>query len=169
MRKREIRFEGDLAFVTLTAGYVSVIDASDAPLVSGRNWYAMKSFKRDGALSVVYAAGRNGKTPDTIHRAIMGAPIGMFVDHIDGDGLNNTRSNLRLCTNAENMCNTGLRIDNTSGAKGVQWDKRRGKWKAYVKCEGIRKNFGSFADFDAAVAAAEAGRMRLHGAFARQA
>lgn len=74
---------------------------------------------------------REGKRKDRtihMHRLIMDAPDNMDVDHINGNPLDNSKSNLRICTHQENRSNTKVPINNTSGYKGVYWHKQRFKW-----------------------------------------
>jgi hypothetical protein len=79
-----------------------------------------------------------------MHRAVIGEPpLGMEVDHIDGNGLNNCRDNLRFVTRRQNMQNN-VNASVTSKLPGVSWDKKRGKWKAYIKVDGIHKDIGRF-------------------------
>ncbi len=67
-----------------------------------------------------------------MHRIIMKTPDGLEVDHIDGNGLNNQKSNLRNVTNAKNQYNRGCRKDNKLGIKGVSWDGTRKKYRAAI-------------------------------------
>jgi len=60
---------------------------------------------------------------------------GLAVDHADGNGKNNVWANLRLATHSQNMANSRLRSTNTTGMKGVYYDKIRRKWYAYVRVE----------------------------------
>jgi hypothetical protein len=80
------------------------------------------------------------------HREILGLSVGdgIVVDHIDGDRLNNRRSNLRLCTRAENTRNQRLSCKNTSGYKGVTFNKANGKWTSQIMLNKKRKHLGSF-------------------------
>lgn len=66
------------------------------------------------------------------------------IDHINGDRRDNRWENLRAATHRQNILNSKLRIDNTSGFKGVVWDKRRHKWISRIKIEGKIKQLGSF-------------------------
>jgi hypothetical protein len=99
-----------------------------------------------------------------MHREIL-QPTGPFVDHIDGDRLNNQRANLREATRTENNCNSKMRKHNTSGHKGVYWHAQRGKWHAQVTLHG-KTSSKLFADLEAAAEWASNERKRLHGAFA---
>lgn len=103
----------------------------------------------------------------TMHRYILGEPPS-HIDHINGDGLDNRRSNLRLCTMAENSWNCGVRSHSKSGIKGVMYESAGGyrRWRATVVSNGVRHRayFDSAEDADAW---ARAKREELHGAFAR--
>lgn len=71
-----------------------------------------------------------------MHREIMKVSDDLEIDHIDNDGLNNCKNNLRICTTAQNSRNRVRAINNTSGYKGVTWHKRGKKWQAYIKLNG---------------------------------
>ena len=90
-------------------------------------------------------------------------PKGKYIDHINGDKIDNSLENLRLCDNSENNCNIGLRANSTTGYKGIT--KRRGKFRVQVKKHGVTID-RLFSDLDAAVAFAKETRNALHGAFA---
>ena len=108
-----------------------------------------------------------------MHREILSRMLGRpllrseDVDHINGDGLDNRRSNLRLATRSQNKCNTGLRSDNTSGYKGVCFDKNRGKWIAYAYLHGKGYRFGQFDTPELAYEARCERVKELHGEFTR--
>lgn len=80
-----------------------------------------------------YFQKRINKKIVTMHRFIMGFPKGKYVDHIDGNTLNNQKSNLRICSNADNIRNGKIRTNNTSGYTGVRYRKDRNKWSAYIR------------------------------------
>jgi hypothetical protein len=106
-------------------------------------------------------------TGQLLHRLILDAPSHMLVDHIDGDGMNNQRDNLRLASRSQNACNRGKQRDNTSGFKGVyQYGRRSGKWVAKVKLHQKEHILGVFDSIEEAAIAAAEGRKRLHGDFA---
>ena len=90
-----------------------------------------------------------------------------FIDHIDNDQSNNSIENLRPCTKLENNLNSRIRIDNTSGIKGVHWDKCSKKWKAQLSISGKRKHLGLFDDISVAAEAVRSAREKHHGEFAR--
>lgn len=92
-----------------------------------------------------------------MHRLITGAPPELVVDHINGDTLDNRRSNLRIVTLRENAQNTAAHRDSKSGLRGVAWDKSAGRWRANA----LGKRLGYFDDPLAAHAAAVA-YLRAH-------
>ncbi len=90
----------------------------------------------------------------------------IFVDHIDGNKLNNKFSNLRLATHAENRCNSKIRCTSKCGYKGVYWQHDRKKWRAQITKNRKVTNLGSFDDPYEAHLAYCAAAARLHGEFA---
>ncbi len=99
-----------------------------------------------------------------MHRMITNAIQGVDVDHIDGDGLNNQRQNLRLCTRAQNLMNRGLNRANKSGYKGVIWCK--GKWMAYIVKDRKQVYLGRFTEKLQAYKVYCKAAKELHGEFA---
>lgn len=102
-----------------------------------------------------------------MHRVIMNAQKGFMVDHINMNGLDNRKKNLRLCTKAENMRNRNMTKVNTSGYKGVVWDKINQKWVAQMKLNGKHLNFGRFLLKKDAAKAYNEGAKKYHGKFAK--
>lgn len=133
--------------IELTKGYTTIVDDDDYEWLSEWSWYA--HFNRPES---VYAARGNspGQKPNLVkmHRAIMGIDDPKVqVDHINGNKLDNRRSNLRLASNAQNHWNlTGLRADNTSGFKGITWDKERDRWMAQIRANRQQIFLGYFDD-----------------------
>lgn len=101
-----------------------------------------------------------------MHRLLLDAPKGKQVDHINGNKLDNRKNNLRLCNNFENNVHRGLRKNNTSGYKGVIWNKQRRKWAAIIRT-GSKRLWVCFSDdpIEAAKAYNEAAK-KYHGEFA---
>lgn len=85
--------------VPVTGGYTAVVDDEDCDLVAGHRWQKLQA---RGSLTVYARTSIGGKTV-YMHRLIMGLPNMGDVDHIDGNGLNNQRSNLRLVTHSVNV------------------------------------------------------------------
>jgi hypothetical protein len=147
--------------IQLTQGKVALVDADDYGALKGFNWYFCKGY----ALRERKLAGKRYRI--YMHRALVDAPSGMMVDHINHDTLDNRRSNLRLATVNENGRNMRLPSHNSSGFKGVCWDKPRGKWKAYIHVNDKIVNLGRYEVMGDAVAAYDAAALQLHGEFAR--
>ena len=149
----------------LSRGLYAVIDAADFELVGQHKWCAIPSRATWYAWRGIRAKGPGRMV--SLHQTIFPAPPGMKVDHIDGDGLNNRRANLRHCTNQENCRNQGLARNNRSGFKGVSWYPNSGKWVATI-WDGKRKVFlGYYADPVEAARSYDATARALFGAFAR--
>lgn len=158
---RQIRIQGNTAFITLTKGHVAVIDASFSPYVDQWNWTAM-----DGK-GGVYAFRKVNKKNIFLHRVVAGDPVGLEVDHIDGDTLNNRKQNLRAATKSQNSQNVSKHFDGKAKYKGVSWGKSNSKWQAQIKANGVRHHLGYFLTQEDAKAAYDAASARLHGDFGK--
>ena len=166
MSKRKIVVVGAVVYVPLTKGLVAVVDIDDLSVVEGYNWFS-KIDKRC-AYAMRKSVGLDGKRKTLLmHREIAYAPDSMEVDHIDSDGLNNRRINLRVATHEENTRNARVRLDNKSGVKGVHWSSRAQRWMASVRIDGRQVHIGTFRDLDAAVTARKSATDKAHGRFAR--
>lgn len=91
------------------------------------------------------------------------------IDHVNMDSLDNRIENLREVTKSQNMANRKLMANNTSGCKGVSWNKARGKWAVYINVNSTRKSVGAFEDFELAELVAMEARNKYHGEFANHA
>lgn len=148
------------AEVRLTKGCVALVDDEDLPLVAPHRWCVAAMGK--GHKYAVRQA--NGKRV-ILHRTILGAQPGQYVDHRNGDTLDNRRANLRLCTASENARNRRKTVGN-SQFKGVCWDKRNKNWLASIYYEGCSHNIGRFQDEVAAAKAYNTEAARVFGEFA---
>lgn len=127
----------------LSSGHVVLIDEADRELVDRYSWQA------DCRPQTVYVQGYligHWTKHFYLHRVLMDPPPGMQVDHRNGDGLDNRRANLRLATASQNRGNMRLPPRNTSGYKGVSWDKARAKWVARISANGRYRCLGRFDD-----------------------
>jgi len=103
-----------------------------------------------------------------VHRLIFLLHYGYLpveVDHKDNDRLNNKPENLRDASSHNNSCNSSTPKTNTSGYKGVSWDKSRGKWQVKIQQHGITKHFGRYRLKYKAIEACRKAREELHGEF----
>ena len=101
-----------------------------------------------------------------MHRVILNAPPAVEVDHINRNGLDNRRTNLRLATRAENTRNAKLSRRNTSGFRGVSFDRFSGRWLATVRSDRRTYRLGAFATAEEAAIAYDFAAAALHGEFA---
>lgn len=88
------------------------------------------------------------------------------LDHIDGNKLNNKIENLREATKVENGQNSKLSKRNTSGAKGISWNKRISSWNVRLTINGITKSFGYYKNLELAELVSIEAREKYHGTFA---
>lgn len=100
------------------------------------------------------------------HRYIMNAPCGKVVDHISRNTYDCRKSNLRICNQADNTKNKSLYKNNTSGKTGVAYDKKDGKWIAYIHCNKKRFDLGRFANKEDAIKARLNGEQYYYGEYA---
>ena len=112
-----------------------------------------------------YVVTGTAKTRKVMHRVIMNPPDGMFVDHVDGNGLNNQKSNLRLATRNQNGYNQKPH-KGTSKYKGVSWVERDQVWVSKIRVNGKRIHVGSFKTEEDAAIAYDTKAVELHGEFA---
>jgi hypothetical protein len=102
-----------------------------------------------------------------LHRVLLDAPTGLYVDHINLDTLDNRKCNLRLCNHRDNLCNRDLQTNNQSGVSGVTWKKNRRTWNARIKYYGHEIHLGAYRSFIEAVQARNEGMKLLFGEFGR--
>lgn len=135
-----------------------LVDAENAPFVNQRRWslsthgYAQASFADAGCTLA--------------QRLIMGAQPFQIVDHVNGDKLDNRRSNLRFANKQENNANRRKNAGCSSRFKGVCLHTKNRNWNAYIKKDGKRKHIGCFQDEEAAARAYDAAARELFGEFA---
>jgi len=90
------------------------------------------------------------------------------IDHINGEKADNRLENLREATNAENLQNRGAPTNNSSGHKGVSWNKRDRRWTARIGAGGEKIHIGNFLSLEEAAAARAEVAKRLHGDFFKE-
>jgi hypothetical protein len=151
--------------IPLSRGIVALVDDDDYDELIKYRWFAQ---------TIGYAvrnllegeAGFPGMI--LMHRQLLGLRdkrIGC--DHVNGNGFDNRRNNLRQCTQAENLRNRGPQRNNTSGYKGVGWCKHTGSWRARITLGRKEKHLGLFSDSVVAAHAYDEAAKKYHGDFAR--
>lgn len=142
--------------VELTKGYSCLVDVPGI----GDKWTASRCGNH------IYAVRTIGGRREYMHRLIAGAKRGEFVDHIDGDTLNNMRANLRVCSHQQNAFNSSKR-SSLSGFKGVARHYDHVRWVARLTLSGKNLYLGTFASPEDAARAYDAAARRYYGDFAR--
>ena len=138
-RKSGIKNEAEgYGLIPLTQGKFAIVDAEDYDWLSQYKWYACK------CKNTFYALRKMGRATIVMHRQIMHASKGVLCDHKNHNGLYNRKSNLRLCTNAQNSFNRKPKKNGTSKYKGVSWHKCNRKWSARISCNGKVYHLGYF-------------------------
>jgi hypothetical protein len=124
LRYRKKRYGHEFRLIPLTQGKYAKVDPEDYDKLSADKWQCIEDSSKN-----CYAIQVEGRKILNMHRVIMNAPAGSIVDHRDGNGLNNMKSNLHFATASQNSCNRRKTSKVCSSKyKGVCLDKRRGKW-----------------------------------------
>jgi len=153
--------------IKLTQGQVALVDDEDFERLNAFKWHSQWNPHTQSFYAVRNSPKAGGKQLTVrMHREIMGAKSNKQVDHENHNTLDNRKENLRVCTREQNARNGRSRRNNTSGFKGVSWDKRALKWLAHVGAHGKAKHLGYFANPIEAAVAYDAAAVLVHGEFA---
>lgn len=149
---------------------IAVVDDEDADLVDLR-WHMVQHSA--GPQYTSYAKSSIGAEGYILmHRLILERCMGRELtetevsDHVNGDGLDNRRKNLRVATRSQNGANRRVRHNKTSQYLGV-YKRENGKWRVSMTCDGVGMKFGNFDSEEAAALAYNAAAIQRHGEFAR--
>lgn len=153
--------------IQLSRGHKAIVDDEDCDRLSQWRWNISTCNGGVYATRWERESGSERRQLVRMHVEIMNPPAGMLVDHINGDTLDNRRCNLRVCTKGQNQMNMRRNSRNTSGYRGVHWNKKNKKWTAMIRVANKKHYLGLFESVEAAAAAyAEASR-KYHGEFGR--
>ena len=140
--------------------FTLLIDLEDLEKVKRYTWCVTQKKKR------LYALCRTKSQIVYIHQYILNYDNPLTCDHINLNGLDNRKSNLRICTNGENNRNKPLQKNNTSGVTGIYFHKKNKNWIVQINVNGKPKNFGSFLNKEEAIKKREQLKKEYHGEYA---
>lgn len=151
--------------ISLTQSKVALVDAEDCEWLNQWKWCANLQHGIFYATRHIY---KNGKRKSIyMHREIIKLLDNMFIDHINRNGLDNRKSNLRICNKSQNAMNRERQINNKSGYKGVCWGKQCKKWRAYININKKPTSIGLFKTKEDAALAYNETAIKYHGRFAK--
>ena len=165
---RRLRYGYAFRRIPLSKGEHALVDPGDYAWLGQYNWYTSGS---NGSLYAVRNTGqRRGQKRVAVkmHREILKVPDGMFVDHINHNGLDNRKANLRPATQAQNARNRRKRSVNKvhSKFKGLTWYKNQNRWAARIMVNRKSKFIGYFDNEHDAAKAYDIAAKKYHGDFA---
>jgi hypothetical protein len=154
--------------IPLTRGRFAIVDVGDYERLSKYKWFAAKNGRSIYARRTVMPNdGRRSNCNIKMHRQILDIPEGKFVDHINHNGLDNRKANLRIVTKMQNNWNRRKRLGiYSSQYKGVTLLKRRGKWQSRIVYKDKEIFIGNFDDEASAARAYDAKAREVYGEFA---
>jgi hypothetical protein len=153
--------------IQLTQGYEVLVDDEDYEWLSSFKWYACR--KRSGNGAVIYATRDVmqdcKKIKISMHRQILGLSYGdgKICDHRNQNTFDNQRHNLRIVSRSLNQYNCKRKLNNTSGYRGVTWDKQRKKWKAQIVIKNKHIYLGIFHEKESAASAYDKAAIIYYG------
>jgi hypothetical protein len=163
---RRARYGYPFRRIPLTHGKCAIVDPEDFERFNRHKWYAVKSGNTFYAIRCFHRAGKTIYV--RMHREIIGLPGHLVADHINHNGLDNRKANLRPATRAQNNYNRSIikREDSTSKYKGVAWKKENEKWNAQIHFKGECIFLGYFKDEIQAAKAYDEAAKKYYGQFA---
>jgi len=152
--------------IPLTKGKFAFVDDEDFESLNKWKW-AYSSLGYAKRTEYLGGGRKNQKSRGFyMHRVILKTPKGFETDHINRNGIDNRKCNLRIVTRQQNGCNRALQPNNTSGYRGVTWHKDRKKWMAQIKAKRKHYYLGLFNNKKDAARAYNSAAIRHFGKFA---
>jgi len=149
--------------------YVCLLNSKSEMVVDKDTWFNTTRYFCWSLSSNGYAKARIGNKSVYYHVfAFPNCPDGMERDHIDGNRLNNCRTNIRFVTRCNNNKNRKFKENRKSGKTGVNWSKSSNKWRAIIKADGKYISLGYFVDLQDAIDAREAAEIKYFGEYRRK-
>lgn len=158
----------DMAVVLTRNNIKVLVDDEDIELVEQFSWYAFHVHGKNlwYALSHFDNPETGKKSQVRMHRLILKPSMGMLVDHVNGDGLDNRRSNLRVASYGQNARNRHSFPNNTSGYRGVTFNRAKRKWDAFISIDGRNHRVGRSKDVEVAARLYDTAAREHYGDFA---
>jgi len=164
---RRVRFGYPFRKIPLTQGKFAIVDPEDYPHLARYKWFLAKCPTSSYAARWQYLPNCQKRERIWMHHQIISLPKGLVCDHINRNGIDNRKANLRPATVSQNLCNRPKRKTKTrSKYKGLEWDKLQRKWKARIQFNNRQIYLGSFASETDAAKAYDQAAHELHGRFA---
>ena len=164
---RLVRYGYGFRRIVLSRGKYAIVDVKDYGWLSEYKWFVQEGQRTFYAYRRERVRKGGKQLGIAMHREILKAGKGELVDHINHDGLDNRRANLRKATRAQNAQNRRKpRVKSKSRYKGLAWQKRTGKWSVRIHVNGEHKCIGTFTNESEAARAYDAAAREYHGEFA---
>lgn len=149
--------------IPLTQNKVALVDDDDFEIVNQFKW----CFHQGYADRFTHYDDNKKQHHISLHRFIMNAPVHLQVDHLDGNGLNNQKRNLRLATHQQNAFNSEVQKNSGTGYKGVTWRPSNNTFQCRIRKDNKRIHIGIFKTKEEAALAYNQAAIKYHGEFAR--
>jgi len=167
MDKKDLPIIENATYIPLSQGEWALVD--DEVALIAPKFHLWKHKTTDKLYGKRAIKVDNKWTTQLLHRFVLeyykiDAPV--YIDHINGNGLDNRKDNLRASSGTQNQGNRNLNKNNKSGCRGVSWRKDKGKWRAEIKIDGKSKHLGSFDDIVIAARMRDRAAIEHFGKFA---
>jgi len=164
---RRLRFGYPFRRIPLSQGKFAIVDPEDYPRLAKHKWYAAYNGHSFYAIRGQWSPIRKRRLTISMHRIILNVHPSLYVDHINRNGLDNRKANLRPATPADNSRNARHpKINTSSKYRGVFWNPRAGNWRAAISVNHKKKHIGYFNSETQAAKAYDRAARKYHSQFA---